>query len=116
MAEAKRVKLRGDLPRAAHSAEITVDGGLVIELYDFSDAAHSSHGNDVAFLLKLASEAKDQLLWKLIETSGSVELGDSEKDDLLLRLLSERFATYHDVQTWLQEHAIPFEKEFDSWA
>jgi hypothetical protein len=116
MAEAKRVKLKGDMPHAAHTAEITADGGLVVELYDFSDDAHSSLGNDVAFLLRLSSEAKGELLSKLIETGGPLESAGGQEDDLVLRLLSERFATYHDVQKWLQEHAIPFQKEFDSWA
>ena len=110
----KRVKLRGVLAQTATWAVVGDDGNLVVELYDFSADAHTLLGNDVAFLLELGAEAKDAALTRL--------LGDrpppngSDRDALLLRLIAERFDDYYAVQQWLNDHGIPFRKQFEPWA
>lgn len=110
----KRVKLRGVLAQTASSAAIADDGSLVVELYDFSDAAQKWLGNDVAFLLKLDSAAKDAALARLL--SGEPPPTGSDRDALVLRLVAERFADYYDVERWLRDQDIPFRKEFEPWA
>ena len=108
------MRLRGVLAQTASSAAIGADGGLVIELYDFSDAAQKWLGNDVAFLLHLSPEQKAELLTSLLQDQEPVRAAD--RDALLLNLLSERFDDYYDVERWLTEQGIPFRKEFDPWA
>jgi hypothetical protein len=112
MAE-KRVKLRGVLAKTASSVAIGEDGSLVVELYDFSDAAQRWLGNDVAFLLKLDAAAKDDALARLLP--GGLP-PSADEDTLLLQLVAERFADYYDVERWLNEQGIPFRKEFEPWA
>jgi hypothetical protein len=113
MAE-QRVKLRGVLAQTASSAAIGADGSLVVELYDFSDAAQKWLGNDVAFLLHLAPEQKTELLARLLPAEGPVRTPD--RDALLLNELADRFDDYYDVERWLTDQGIPFRKEFDPWA
>lgn len=111
----KRMKLKGVLQRTASSVEIKRDGSLVVELYDFSDAAEQWFGNDVAFMLKVSSADKNRMLSCLM--SGQNEIAESlDRDELLLQLLKEQFADYFAVKEWLEQNEIPFQKEFDSWA
>ena len=109
----KRVKLRGGLAKTASWAIIGDDGGLVIELYDFSAEAHTWLGNDVAFLLHLDVAAKDDALVRLF---GGASTSDADRDVLLLRLIAERFDDYYAVQQWLTDQGIPFRKQFEPWA
>jgi hypothetical protein len=113
MTTEKRVKLRGVLAQTASSAAIGEDGSLVVELYDFSDAAQQWLGNDVAFLLKLDAAAKNDALARLLP--GGPPPG-ADEDALLLQLVAEHFADYYDVERWLNEQGIPFRKEFEPWA
>ena len=108
------MKLRGVLAQTASTAAIEADGSLVVELYDFSDAAHTWLGNDVAFLLTLGPGEKSELLTRLLPDDEPVRTAD--RDALLLNLLAERFDDYYDVERWLTDQAIPFRKEFDPWA
>jgi len=110
----KRVRLRGILAQTASSAAIGDDGSLVVELYDFSDAAQRCLGNDVAFLLKLGAAEKAEMLTRLLPAERSPCTPD--RDALLLQLLAERFADYYDVEQWLNDQGIPFRKEFEPWA
>jgi hypothetical protein len=113
MTTEKRVKLRGVLAQTASWVTIGEDGSVVVELYDFSDAAHQCLGNDVAFLLHLDAAAKGDALARLQPGGPSPS---ADKDALLLQLVAERFADYYDVERWLNEHGIPFRKEFEPWA
>jgi hypothetical protein len=110
----KRVKLRGILAQTASFATILEDDSLVVELYDFSAAAHTFLGNDVAFLLKLEPAAKTEALARLITPERPSISADG--DALLLQILTERFADYYDVERWLNDQGIPFRKEFEPWA
>jgi hypothetical protein len=110
----KRVKLRGVLAHTASWAIVGDDGGLVIELYDFSTEAHTWLGNDVAFLLHLSAGDKDRVLARLLLQAQATRTPDG--DALLLKLIEERFDDYYAVQQWLNEQGIPFRKEFEPWA
>jgi hypothetical protein len=109
----KRVKLRGVLAHTASWAIVGDDGGLVVELYDFSAEAQRWLGNDVAFLLELDVAAKDAVLTRLC---GGQPPDGADPDALLLHLIAERFDDYHAVQQWLNDHGIPFRKQFEPWA
>ena len=111
----KLVDLTGGLEHTASSAQIKSDGSLVIELYDFSSEAEKWFGNDVAFLLKISPGDKGKMLSCLLEGQNQM-FDESQKDDLLLQLIEERFADYHEVKQWIEKNEIPYEKEFDSWA
>jgi hypothetical protein len=113
MAE-QRVTLRGVLAQTASSAAIVGDGRLIVELYDFSDAARKWLGNDVAFVLELGAEQKPGLLTRLLPAEQPLPATDH--DVLLLKLLAERFDDYYDVERWLTDQGIPFRKEFEPWA
>jgi hypothetical protein len=111
----KRVKLKGLLPQTASSAEIKDDGSLVVELYDFSDQAHTWLGNDVAFLLKVAPDDKRRLLSLLMAQPDRMP-DVIDPDECLLRLIQDQFADYYALKEWFERHDIPYQKEFDSWA
>jgi len=113
MAE-NRVKLRGILAHTASWAMIGADGGLVIELYDFSAEAHRWLGNDVAFLLKIGVADKAEALRRLRTAGHFADAYDG--DAALLQLVAQRFDDYYDVERWLNEQGIPFRKEFEPWA
>jgi hypothetical protein len=110
---ANRVNLRGVLPHTASCVAIDEGGGLIVELYDFSDEAHRWLGNDVAFVLKLGAAEKARVLARLT-ADGSP--GTADADELLLALVRERFADYYEVKAWLEAEGIPFGKEFEPWA
>jgi hypothetical protein len=110
----QRVKLRGVLAQTASSAAIGADGGLVVELYDFSDAAQKWLGNDVAFLLKLGPAETSELMTRLLPAGEPARTPD--RDALLLNALADRFEDYYDVERWLTDQGIRFRKEFDPWA
>jgi len=111
----RRIRLRGVLDRTDSSATVRPDGSLVVEFYDFSEAADDSFGNDVAFLLILDPQATARVLSLLLqEKPGTKVLGDP--DELLLKLLQDRFVDYHAVEKWCRENRVPFEKKFDAWA
>jgi hypothetical protein len=116
VSEPARVVLRGVLDRTSSSASIEPDGGLVVELYDFSPDAHTWLGNDVAFLLHVAAADKERVLAELLRERCGEAAGAGEPDGTLLRLLHERFDDYYAVMQWLEEHAIPYRKEFEPWA
>ncbi|HEY0383599.1 MAG TPA: hypothetical protein VGC72_15520 [Candidatus Elarobacter sp.] len=114
MTAEKRVKLRGVLAQTASWATIGDDGGLVVELYDFSAEAHTWLGNDVAFLLKIGAAEKGEMSARLLAASSRADAPDD--DERLLRCMQERFADYHAVKDWLEDQGIAFRKEFEPWA
>lgn len=107
------VKLSGGVPGTATFVYGGPDGGLVIELYDHRPQAEDSFGNDVAFLLHIAAEEKPRLVALLRDPGQPAGASD---DAELLGLLRDRFRDYYDVQRWLDANAVPYRKEFDSWA
>ncbi|MDB5072626.1 MAG: hypothetical protein JWM87_3737 [Candidatus Eremiobacteraeota bacterium] len=114
MSTDKRVKLRGVLDHTASSAEIDTAGDLVVELYDFSDDAHTWLGNDVAFQLVLDAAGKDAVLQRL--RSADAAPAGADNDELLLGLVQERFCDYYAMKQWLEEQGIPYRKVFEPWA
>lgn len=114
MTAEKRVRLRGVLAQTASWVTVADDGGLVVELYDFSACAHTLLGNDVAFLLKVDAADKDEMAARLLAQAQPANA--PERDERLLHFVQERFADYYDVKRWLEDNGIPFHKEFEPWA
>jgi hypothetical protein len=110
-----KVKLKGSLDQTASWAENLSDGSLVIELYDFSADAQKWLGNDVAFTMVIPIEASVDLLSRLSD-GRTLPSGVSERDNLLLHLIQERFTDYYAAKHWLDEQAIPYRAEFEPWA
>lgn len=111
----KLINLKGGLKDTASSAQIKSDGSLVIELYDFSSEAEKWLGNEVAFLLKVSPSDKSKMLSCLLGGQNQM-FDESQEDDLLLQLKGGRFTDYYEVEQWMEENKIPYEKEFDPWA
>ena len=59
----KRIRLAGGLHRTASSAQISKEGSLVVEFYDFSEVAERHFGHDVAFLVIVSARGKQQVLF-----------------------------------------------------
>jgi len=104
-----RVKLRGGLPQTASSVELAANGDVVVELFDFSDAAREALGNDVAFQVTVRGVDRHALLHALCLDG---PLSDAE----LLETLHARFGSYHEVRSFLEARGVPFTSRFDPWA
>jgi hypothetical protein len=107
------VKLSGGLPGTASYLYNAPDGGLVVELYDFSEQAESFFGNDVAFQLHIAAADKEWMLALLQEVGDRP--GNGRPPDLF-GLLQARFDNYYPLKRWLDANAIPYREEFDGLA
>jgi hypothetical protein len=116
MAKRKRVNLKGVLQRTATWVEIADDGTLIVEFFDFSDAAQGMFGGDVAYLTKVSPDDKLLMLAALLADAAASASGDADSDDRLLRLIAEKFVTYFQVREWLQKKGIPYHAEFDGRA
>ena len=115
-ANAHAVRLRGVLEQTTTWARIEADGGLCVELFDFSSEAHACLGNDVAFRLHVAAADKPCVLGALLEDRIGLLEAPEAADATLLRIVAQRFADYYGVKDWLEGHGIPFRKEFEPWA
>lgn len=101
---------RGNDSTAA--ATVLGDGRIQLDLYDFSDEAQSSMGNDVAWFWTVEAAHKLRLI-ELLEKGTGALIRDDEQ---LLAALASHFAHVHAIRDWLRENNIPFEEKFDSWA
>ena len=93
-------------------ARIRPDGGIELELYDFSDEAQSSMGNDVAWIWTVDLAAKPRFVELLAARAGA----EIPNDETLLDALARNFEHVHAIRAWMRENQIPFEEKFDSWA
>lgn len=114
--DSERVTLTGGSEHTAHWLYFDDNGGLVVEFYDFSDAAHDLMGNDVAMLLHIDAEETDRMLSLLLQGTPEDADQSDDKHDLLLKVMSNKFTNYWEVEKWLEASGITFRKEFDSWA
>jgi hypothetical protein len=100
----------GDQSSAA--ASVLGDGRIQLDLYDFSDEAQSSMGNDVAWFWRIEAVHKPRLIELLEERTGA----PIPDDQALLEAFAQQFPHVHAIRDWLKEKSIPFEEIFDSWA
>ena len=94
------------------SASVLADGRIQLDLYDFSDEAQSSMGNDVAWYWRVDAVHKPRLIELLEERTGT----PIRDDQALLEVLAQQFPHVHAIRDWLKEKWIPYEEVFDSWA
>jgi hypothetical protein len=93
-------------------ARVLEDGRIELELYDFSDEAQSSMGNDVAWIWRIET-AHIPRLRELLEERTGAPIRD---DQTLLDTLARHFPHVHAIRDWLKEKGIPYVEQFDSWA
>lgn len=106
------VKLTGGPQKTTTWVKISGDGEIVVELYDFSEEAHSFLGNDVAYMLKIEAPEKKKILSRLSGEEGD----ESALDEKILTLFLARFSSYFEIKEWLKKNDIAYKKTFDSWA
>lgn len=111
----KSVKLRGGLEKTATWLKITSDGELIVDYYDFSNEAQDTFGNDIASVLTIKPQEKIRIL-QLLSNSIEVTNGESSTDELLLKLMSEKFDSYFAIENWLQTNGIEYQQHYDAWA
>ncbi|MGK2859713.1 MAG: hypothetical protein ACSLFQ_21155 [Thermoanaerobaculia bacterium] len=104
-----RIKLPGGPPQTVSSIFVDERRAVAFEFFDFSPAAQEHFGNDIAISIVVAPAARAALAIALSLPEGT---GDAE----LLSACATRFQSYFDVQPWLEQNDIPYEKEFDSRA
>lgn len=108
------IKLKSPWDHSAAWARVMVDGSVELELYDFSEQAQSSMGNNVAWIWSFKAEHVPRVIELLKEHCRNVtEIGS---DEALLEALARHFAHVHAVRDWLREKQIHLEEKFDSWA
>jgi hypothetical protein len=98
--------------QSSASASVLEDGRIDLDLYDFSDEAQSSMGNDVAWIWRIETAHKPRLLALLEERTGT----PIRDDQAMLNAFAQHFRHVHAIRDWLKEKGIPYEEKFDSWA
>ncbi len=111
----KRMPLTSGPQHSSSSIEIRDDGTLLVEFYDFSDEAEKWFGNDVAYLLIVSAGEKNKIA-ALLKKQTTLKEDARDRDEMLLRLMQERFGSYFEVKEWFTENGIEYKKEFNSWA
>ena len=108
-----QVKLKSPFTgtQSSAAASILADGRIQLDLYDFSDEAQSSMGNDVAWFWNIDAAHRPRLV-KLLEERTCVAI----RNDQELLEAFRQFEDVHAIRDWLKEMQIPFEEVFDSWA
>lgn len=108
------IKLKSPFTGTQSTASATVleDGRIDLDLYDFSDEAQSSMGNDVAWIWRIEAVHKARLIALLEERTGT----PIPDDQAMLEAFAQSFAHVHAIREWLKEKWIPYEEKFDSWA
>jgi hypothetical protein len=101
-----QVKLPGGPEQTVSSVFVASDGSVHFDFFDFSPAAQEHFGNDIAITIIVATSARPALLAALSLPAGVDETS-------IVAACAERFLHYFDVQPFLEEHSVPFEKEFD---
>jgi hypothetical protein len=102
------VKLEPSWEKSASWARVMSGGVLELELYDYSDEANQSLGNDVAWIWRISAEDTARAAWKL---------GVKKKDwEGLLEAIRVRFGKVHPARDWLKAEGFAVEEKFDSWA
>jgi len=98
--------------QSSASARVREDGGIDLDLYDFSDEAQSSMGNDVAWIWRIDTAQRPRLVELLEERTGTA----IRDDQALLDAFARHFPHVHAIRDWLKEKGIAYEEKFDSWA
>jgi len=103
-----KIKLTGGPEQTVSSVFVGSDGSVHFDFFDFSPAAQEHFGNDIAITIIVAPAGRNSLVAALSLPAGA-------DDDAIVNDCGQRFQHYFDVQPFLEEHAIPFDKTFDTW-
>ncbi len=113
---APSIRLQGPWEKTAGWARVLEDGRIELELYDFSDKAQATFGNDVAWMYSIEASEKPRIIEALSRLAGAASLDPEATDDALLHALAENFSDVLAIREWLKKESIPFQVVFDSWA
>jgi len=103
------VKIPTTWTQASARARITTEGSLELELFDFSDQAQQSMGNDVAWIWTVEAEDMPALLRAL-------PVQAALSDQALIDALVSGHGHVHAIRDWIRAQNIPLRENFDSWA
>ncbi|MCM2314022.1 MAG: hypothetical protein NDJ92_02580 [Thermoanaerobaculia bacterium] len=104
-----RIKLPGGPEQTVSSIIVDERSAVAFEFFDFSPAAQEHFGNDIAISIVVAPSARAAL-------AVALGLPEGAGDAALLGACAARFQSYFDVQPWLEQNDIPYEKKFESHA
>jgi hypothetical protein len=98
----EKTKLSGGPDKTV--TRIWLEGGqLKVEYYDFSEPAHKFFGNDIAWTITVQDMEK---LFSII----------NQNERTLIPWMEQYFKSYFGIKQWLEENAIDFRIERESWA
>ncbi|MFA6955208.1 MAG: hypothetical protein WC538_04965 [Thermoanaerobaculia bacterium] len=103
------VKLTGGPEQTVSSVFVGADGSVHFDFFDFSPAAQEHFGNDIAITIIVGPSAREALLVALSLPAGS-------NAETIVSACGLRFHHYFDVQPFLEEHSVAFDKKFDTRA
>jgi hypothetical protein len=106
------IDLRSPWDGASAWATVLDDGRIQLELYDHSNQAEATFGNDVAWDYTFPLGEKPKLIEGLATLTGRAIAGD----EAILRSFADAFEHVHAIRDWLKQERIFFEESFDSWA
>jgi len=98
--------------KSTATASVLEDGRIQLDLYDFSEEAQSSMGNDVAWIWTIETDHIPRLIELLEKRTGTA----IQDDQTLLEAFARNFSDVHAIRAWLKENWIPYKEQFDSWA
>jgi hypothetical protein len=102
MSEVNKLKLSGGPDKTVTWIWLT-QGQLKVEYYDFSEAAQSLFGNDIAYKITVND------MEKLLSTI-------HQNESTLLPWMKAYFKSYFGIKQWLEENRIDFHLEVEGWA
>lgn len=104
MNEIKKVRLAGGPDKTVTWVWLdSVSGQLKVEYYDFSEAAQTRFGNDIAYTITVYE------MKKLFSTV-------NQNETSLIPWMEQYFKSYFGIKKWLKENGIGFRLEIEGWA
>ena len=99
----EKVKLSGSPEKTVTWIWRDHNGQLKVEFYDFGVTAQRMFGNDIAYTITV--DEMDKLFSAAKQDASSV-----------IGWMAQSFQSYFGIKRWLEENAIGFTVERESWA
>ena len=98
-----KVKLSGGPEKTVTWIWLDHNGQLKVEFYDFSETAQRMFGNDIAYTIT-------------VDDMGKLFSAAMHDDTSVIDWMEQNFQSYFGIKRWLEENAIGFTVERESWA
>ena len=99
----EKVKLSGGPEKTVTWIWLDHNGQLKVEYYDFSETAQRMFGNDIAYTIT-------------VQDMGKLFSAAMHDEASVIDWMEQTFQSYFGIKRWLEEHAIGFTVERESWA